>query len=81
MGVDNEAARAALVKPSTAAPALRALVKKVLDLDAKHPNFRWVLRVPSSSNEADAPSRRDLSKLLGQKALRRTFRWRSLGLG
>ena len=80
LAVDNDAARAALVKSSSTAPALRKLVRRVLDQDAVYPNFRWVLRVPSTSNQADDPSRLDLRKLAKQKAVRRRLKWEDLAV-
>ena len=81
LAVDNEAARAALVKSASTAPALRKLVRLVLDQDAAFPNYRWVLRVPSSSNQADDPSRLDLRKLVRQRAQRKRLKWADLKVG
>ena len=80
VAIDNEAARAALVNYSSSAPALRAIVNEICHLDAKHPAYRWYIRVPSSSNLADRPSRLDTESLSRERAVRRRLDWRKLSV-
>ena len=75
MGVDNDAARAALINATSSAPALREVVKRVAYLNATSPSYRWVLRVPSKSNLADAPSRGELAELERLGAVRHRLDW------
>ena len=81
MAIDNEAARPALVKASSAAPCLRALCGLVAEHDLAHPSFRWYVRVPSSSNSSDEPSRHELSRLRALGAKRCHLVWDELRLG
>ena len=78
LAVDNEAARAALVKASSAAPCLRSICGLIAENDLQSPTFRWMVRVPSSSNSADGPSRGDCRRLLSADAVERTVAWQDL---
>ena len=55
--IDNEAARAGLVRGSSACPASGLLIEAVVDRDLRDHALMWYARVPSASNLADAPSR------------------------
>ena len=55
--VDNEAARHCLIKGVSGSKSMQRLCRSFYDLEALHPTFSWVERVPSYSNPADAPSR------------------------
>ena len=55
--VDNEAARAELVKGATSSAASAELVTEFWSLAARAVVAVWVDRVPSRSNPADGPSR------------------------
>ena len=57
--VDNDAARLALIKARSPAPASNQLVRSFLLHDAKVPSWPWFARVPSPSNIGDGPSRLD----------------------
>ena len=61
--IDNDSARAALVKGySPVLPSL-GLIMECAKLDAWGRSSSWYARVPSKSNIADAPSRMDASYL------------------
>ena len=81
LAVDNESARCAMIKAASAAPCLRALCGLIAELDLESPTLRWLVRVPSSSNSADAPSRGDLLRLRRLKAVRHDVSWEELRLG
>ena len=55
--IDNDAARAALVKQQSDVPAVTGLLWKLTVLMADKSFFPWYCRVASSSNPADEPSR------------------------
>ena len=63
--VDNDAARAALIKGSSGSMPSARLVHQAWVAAARHGMSPWFERVPSPSNVADAPSRLDLSGLEG----------------
>ncbi len=54
--VDNEAARHCLIKGVSGSKGMQRLCRAFYVLEALHPTFSWVERVPSYSNPADAPS-------------------------
>ena len=55
--VDNDAARASLIKMSTNVDSMKIALLRVAALKRATPSFLWFARVPSSSNPGDAPSR------------------------
>ena len=55
--VDNDAARAALVKGTTKVRPSARIVSKFWEAAASHEVYAWIDRVPSASNVADGPSR------------------------
>ena len=55
--VDNDAARASLIKMSTDVASMRVMLLRLAELLAEVPCFPWFARVASSSNPGDAPSR------------------------
>ncbi|CAJ1408832.1 unnamed protein product [Effrenium voratum] len=57
--IDNESARFSLIKGVSPSLTMQCLVREFYLMDVEHPAFSWFERVPSSSNVADAPSRRD----------------------
>ena len=63
--VDNDAARAALIKGSSGSMPSARLVHQAWLAASRHGMSPWFERVPSPSNVADAPSRLDLSCLAG----------------
>ena len=54
---------------------VRAVVRAIARLEAKSPSYKWFVRVPSSSNQADAPSRGDLDELKKCGAVRNKIDW------
>ena len=54
--VHNEAARYCLIQGVSGSKSMQKLCRSFYDLEALHPTFSWVERVPSYSNPADAPS-------------------------
>ncbi|CAE7228488.1 unnamed protein product, partial [Symbiodinium sp. CCMP2456] len=57
--VDNESARFAILKGGSHSRGMSDLVRAFDRPDLKHPMLYWVDRVPSYSNVADGPSRKD----------------------
>ncbi|CAE7695441.1 unnamed protein product [Symbiodinium sp. CCMP2456] len=57
--VDNESARFAILKGGSGSRGMSDLVRAFDYPDLKHPMLYWVDRVPSYSNVADGPSRKD----------------------
>ena len=55
--VDNDAARACLIKVISSAPVINRVLKRIAMMGAAHPSFAWYSRVPSASNVADEASR------------------------
>ena len=55
--VDNEAAKASLVRMNSDAPSMKKVLRKIAALNERAPTNCWYSRVPSASNPADAPSR------------------------
>ena len=55
--VDNDAARASLIKMSTEVAAMKVMLLRLAELLAEVPCFPWFARVASASNPGDAPSR------------------------
>ena len=68
--VDNEAARAALVKGDSRNKASAAIVASTWEQVAEVDLYPWIDRVPTRSNLADGPSRGDWS-LAEQLGVRR----------
>jgi hypothetical protein len=59
--VDNESAKAALIKASSRLPASMELIKLVASMECACQSWTWYARVPSYSNPADGPSRLQLA--------------------
>ena len=55
--VDNDAARACLIKVISSAPVINRVLKRIAMMGAAHPSFAWYSRVPSASDVADEASR------------------------
>ncbi len=55
--VDNEAARASLIAMYSRVNTHNVILKRVSEIAHSRSLFLWTARVPSASNEADAPSR------------------------
>ena len=55
--VDNDAARANLIKMSTPVESMSKVLKELVQITMVECCFIWYCRVPSSSNPGDAPSR------------------------
>ena len=55
--VDNDAARSAVIKGSTASPASAKIVTAIWEMAVRSEMQLWIDRVPTSSNIADGPSR------------------------
>ena len=62
--VDNQAARANLIAMYSPVMVQARLLSKLHDIMTHGSMFVWVCRVPSASNVADAPSRRECEQLL-----------------
>ena len=63
MFVDNDAAKEAIIKGTSASSASAKLVTNLWCRAAEAELYVWVERVPSSANPADAPSRRACPEL------------------
>ena len=55
--IDNDAARAGLIKMTSDVPVIRRVQLDLVKEWASTPSFPWFARVPSSSNIADSVSR------------------------
>jgi len=55
--VDNEAARAGLIRGSSSNAESAKIIEAIVDKDLADMSLFWYARVPSPSNLADAPSR------------------------
>ena len=55
--IDNEAARATLVKGSSSSNTMKAMARVIQAVDLVNPSLIWFERVASHSNPADLPSR------------------------
>jgi hypothetical protein len=55
--IDNDAARAALIKMFSGVDVIANILRRISLLCAAFPSFPWYSRVPSPSNVADEPSR------------------------
>ena len=76
--VDNDAARASLIKMSSNSRSLQSCLLKVADILQQTPCFPWFCRVPSSSNIADGPSRLEFGGLLStMNATRDVLEWQT----
>ena len=67
--VDNEAARAALIRSTSQAPASRELVLLSVASDLRLGASSWYSRVPTAANVADGPSRLQLGALIARGAI------------
>ena len=59
--VDNDGARACLIRMHSKSKVIRDMLRRGSYLQAATPSFVWFSRVPSASNVADAPSRPEAS--------------------
>ena len=55
--VDNDSARFSIIKGRSGSESMCLLAHAFHELDAIHPTYWWIARVPSYSNPSDAPSR------------------------
>ena len=62
--IDNDSARATVIKGSSKSTAMFALALTLAEVDNASPTMAWIERVPSFSNVADWPSRQE-----GERAL------------
>ena len=69
--VDNEAAKAALIKMATNVPSMRVALEEVVGLAMTDPCYPWYARVASPCNPADAPSRLKPLEVGGSAAVKR----------
>ena len=63
--LDNDAARAALIKARSPSVASNSLVRSFLLCESRGPAWPWFARVPSPSNLSDDPSRLDFNQVHG----------------
>ena len=68
--IDNNSSKDALVRGISASHASSLMVKATRLTCAQHAIAAWYDRVPSPSNLADAPSRREFEALLAMGAVR-----------
>ena len=68
--IDNDAARAGLIKMTSDIPAIRRIQLGLVETWAANPSFPWYSRVPSSSNLADSVSRFEKMPILQNKSER-----------
>ena len=73
--VDNKAARANLISMNSPVGVQAKLLKRLRDVMMRGSMFVWTSRVPSPSNVADAPSRREFKQLLCTGFVRMTPSW------
>ena len=73
--IDNDGARACLIKMHSDVPAIHAALRCLGEQLAKHPCFPWFSRVPSASNCSDAVSRLKPWEVLKPGASEATFCW------
>ena len=73
--IDNEAARMALIKAYSSTKFGNCLIQLCIDLECRFEWKPWYARVPSHSNPADAPSRREFLHLLDAGATRTFVSW------
>ena len=73
--IDNEAARAALVKAWSQVDDANRIIKLDVDEEVTFCWKPWFGRVPSHSNPADAPSRLYTSDLIAQGVEHHEFPW------
>ena len=76
--IDNEAARMALIKAYSSTKLGNCLIQLCVDLECRFEWKPWYARVPSHSNPADAPSRREFLHLLDAGATRMFVSWDSV---
>ena len=60
--IDNESARISLIKAASHSATMAAMCQVCCDIEITHPTMLWVERVPSFSNPADLPSRRQAGR-------------------
>ena len=69
MYIDNDAARAGLIKMYSPVETIHSVLKLLGMHQAKHPAFYWYARVPSASNIADNASRMVELEYLSKEAV------------
>lgn len=73
--IDNEAARANLISMYSPVKVQAKLLQRLHDIMMRGSMFVWTCRVPSVSNVADAPSRKEFKQLLCTGFVRLTPGW------
>ena len=73
--IDNDAAKASMIKGYGATEVARRLVQKYVEQEERLQLKVWFARVPSFSNLSDGPSRNDCSEVLAMGASQTICEW------
>ena len=73
--IDNDAAKASLIKGYGSTDVARRLVQRSVEQEERLQLKVWFSRVPSFSNLSDGPSRNDCSEVLSLGASQTIFEW------